>query len=80
MAEQREIDYFFDYSCPWSFIGSVRLKDVATRNAATVNYRPVSVTRILATENPALQVTRLAANPAKAAWQLQDLGEWGSCF
>ncbi|MDP6437145.1 MAG: DsbA family protein [Gammaproteobacteria bacterium] len=76
MPEGGELDFFFDYSCPWSFIGFVRLLDVATRNRTRINYRPVSVTKILATENPGLQATRLSANPAKAAWQLRDLGEW----
>ncbi|HJP05590.1 MAG: hypothetical protein CL799_09950 [Chromatiales bacterium] len=76
LAEAHELDYFFDYSCPWSFIGFIRLLDVATRNQFQINYRPVSVTKILATENPELLATRLSANPAKAAWQLRDLGKW----
>jgi len=76
VSEALQLDYFFDYTCPWSFIGFVRLIDIATRNRAEINYRPVSVERILATENPALSRTRFAENPAKAAWQQKDLGQW----
>jgi 2-hydroxychromene-2-carboxylate isomerase len=76
LSEERTLQFFFDYSCPWSFIAFVRILDVATRNRAEIIYRPLPVDRILATENPELRATRFAANPAKAAWQQKDLGDW----
>ena len=76
MSADRKLEFFFDYSCPWSFIAFIRLIDVATRNRAEIVYRPLPVGRVLATENPKLLATRFAENPAKAAWQLKDLGDW----
>jgi 2-hydroxychromene-2-carboxylate isomerase len=71
-----QIDLYLDFSCPWSYLALVRLRDVADRNAAQIVFKPVSVHELLATEGPALQLSRLAENPAKAAWQKQDLGIW----
>jgi len=70
------VDFFFDFSCPWSYLALVRLRDVTDRNAAKIRFKPVSVQEVLATENPALHDSRLSENPAKAVWQQDDLGLW----
>jgi 2-hydroxychromene-2-carboxylate isomerase len=71
-----EVRLYLDYTCPWSYLALVRLRDVADRNGAQISLRPVVVDKILATENPALQASRLEPNPAKAAWQQKDLQDW----
>ena len=70
------VDFFFDFSCPWSYLALVRLRDVTDRNGAKIRFKPVSVQEVLATENPALQASRLAENPSKAVWQQDDLQLW----
>jgi 2-hydroxychromene-2-carboxylate isomerase len=70
------VDFYFDFSCPWSYMALVRLRDVTERNGAQLQLKPVNVRTVLETENPALVATRLPPNPAKAAWQLQQLGIW----
>ena len=67
---------YYDLSCPWSYLALVRMQDVSDRNATRMTLKPVLVDAVLATENPALQSTRLAENPAKAAWQRADLEYW----
>lgn len=71
-----QVDFYFDFSCPWSYLALVRLQDVCERNRARLVYKPVSVERILATENPARSKQRFAENPAKASWQRKDLEDW----
>jgi 2-hydroxychromene-2-carboxylate isomerase len=71
-----KLHLYLDYSCPWSYLALVRLRDVADRNATPIHLRPVVVAQILATENPALQSSRFDPNPAKAAWQQKDLQDW----
>jgi 2-hydroxychromene-2-carboxylate isomerase len=71
-----DIQLYYDLGCPWSYLALVRVQDVADRNGCTLSLLPVDVDRLLATENPALQTTRLSANPAKAAWQRKDIGDW----
>ena len=70
------VDFYFDFSCPWSYLALVRLRDVTDRNGATIRFKPVSVHALLATENPSLQPSRLSENPAKAVWQEEDLQLW----
>jgi 2-hydroxychromene-2-carboxylate isomerase len=70
------VDFYLDFSCPWSYLALVRLRDATDRNAATINFKPISVHLLLATENPDLQASRLSAHPLKATWQKQDLQLW----
>jgi len=70
------VDFFFDFSCPWSYLALVRLRDATDRNGARIRFKPVSVHELLATENPGLQASRLSDNPAKAVWQQDDLKLW----
>lgn len=76
----RKVGFYFDLSCPWSYLALVRLRDATERNAARIDFKPVSVDRLLATENPGLRVTRLSAIPAHADWQRKDLGDWASLW
>jgi len=70
------VDFYFDFSCPWSYLALVRLRDVTDRNGAAIRFKPVSVHALLATENPSLQASRLSEHPAKAVWQEEDLQLW----
>ena len=70
------LSLYLDPSCPWSYLALVRMQDVSDRNATPMELKPVLVDQVLATENPSLQATRLADNPAKAAWQRTDLDYW----
>jgi 2-hydroxychromene-2-carboxylate isomerase len=72
----RTVDFFFDLSCPWSYLALVRLRDATERNGARIEFRPICVDTLLATENPQLQQTRLSAIPAHAEWQRRDLQQW----
>lgn len=74
------VDFYFDLSCPWSYLALVRLRDATERNGAGIAFKPVCVDQLLATENPALRETRLSAIPAHARWQLRDLEHWAQLW
>ena len=71
-----QVDFYYDFSCPWSYIALIRLQDVCERNRAKLVFKPVAVEQVLATENPAKLKDRFAANPAKASWERRDLDDW----
>ncbi len=71
-----QVDFYFDFSCPWSYLALVRLQDVCERNRARLVFKPVSAAKVLATENPPMATERFAPNPAKASWQRKDLEDW----
>jgi len=72
----RNVELYFDFSCPWSYLALLRLQDVCERNRARLVLKPVDVQAVLSTEHPALADDRWAPNPAKAAWQQADLQAW----
>jgi 2-hydroxychromene-2-carboxylate isomerase len=72
----RTVDFYFDFSCPWSYLALIRLRDATERNGARIAFKPVCVDRLLATENPPLRRTRLSPVPAHAEWQRKDLDDW----
>jgi len=72
----QNVEFYFDLSCPWSYLALVRLRDATERNAARIAFKPVCVDCLLETENPQLRRTRLSAIPAHASWQLKDLDDW----
>jgi 2-hydroxychromene-2-carboxylate isomerase len=78
--ERAQIDCYIDFSCPWSYIGLLRLQDAADRHAAQIILKPVSVKDLLRTENPNISPGILAENPAKARWQVEDLRLWGETW
>lgn len=71
-----QVDFYYDFSCPWSYLALLRMQDVCERNRAKLTLKPVSIERVLDTENPAKVASRFAENPAKASWQRKDLEDW----
>lgn len=71
-----QVDFYYDFSCPWSYIALIRLQDVCERNRAKLVFKPVAVEQVLETENPDKCKDRFAANPAKASWERRDLNDW----
>ena len=74
------VDYYFDCSCPWSYLALLRLRDATDRNATGIHLKPVVVDTVLATENPARQANRFSENPAKEAWQRKDIDDWAGLW
>ena len=35
------IDYWFDYTCPYAYLGSTQIEGVARRTRATLRWRPM---------------------------------------
>jgi len=69
-----QVEFFFDFSCPWSYLACTRVREVAMRTGAGIVWRPFA----LAGLDPRLaeRAGRLDSDPARAAWQLQDLADW----
>jgi len=69
-----QVEFFFDFSCPWSYLACTRLREAAMRTGADIVWKPFA----LADLRPALaqRGARLAADTAVADWQLRDLQDW----
>lgn len=69
-----QVEFYFDFSCPWSYLACARLRDAAMRTGAAIVWKPFA----LADLQPELKerAGRFAADSACADWQLQDLQDW----
>ena len=71
-----EIEFYFDYSCPWTYLAFTRLKETATRTGSTIVWRPVLLDFVFGKINPILQRDRREPNPRRARYQAKDLADW----
>lgn len=69
-----QAEFFFDFSCPWSYLACVRLREAAMRTGARILWRPFDLKDLRAEFGD--RSARLAGDAATGAWQLQDLEDW----
>lgn len=70
------VEFFFDYSCPWTYLAFTRLQESAARTGAAIAFRPVSLPLVHEKTNPGLAKSRSDPNPARARYAVQDLADW----
>jgi len=76
VEEKPVVEYFFDTSCPWSYLALERVRDAALRTSARIVYRPVLVDDLLRRVNPDCPVGRTDPLPVRARYQAKDLADW----
>jgi 2-hydroxychromene-2-carboxylate isomerase len=72
----KHVDFFYDLSSPYSYMGATQIEKVARRAGATVAFRPMvlgAVFKATGNDMPA----RIAA---KARWMLDDLARWAKLY
>ena len=73
----RELDFFHDFSSPYSYLGATQVERVAARRKATVRWRPIllgALFRQIGTPNVPLFVM----SAAKQAWNGEELDRWAA--
>ncbi|MEO8224246.1 MAG: 2-hydroxychromene-2-carboxylate isomerase [Gammaproteobacteria bacterium] len=70
------VDFYFDTSCPFSYLALDRVREAAIRTGSRVVYRPVLVDDILRKANPGFAADRAEPVPARARYQAKDLADW----
>ena len=75
MGEKKiTVKFYFDYSCPWTYLGFKRLIQTATRTAATIEWKPVKLEIIKELLNkPSPDTPNYVAN-----YRAKDLQDWAS--
>ena len=70
------VDFYFDYSCPWSYLAFIRLREATMRTGSAIRYCPVRVEQILQRANPDNPVGREPSSPRKLEYAARDLETW----
>jgi 2-hydroxychromene-2-carboxylate isomerase len=75
MSEKKiTVKFYFDYSCPWTYLGFKRLIQTATRTASTIEWKPVKLEIIKELLNkPSQDTPNYVAN-----YRAKDLQDWAS--
>ena len=75
-----KVEFFYDYSSPWTYLAFTRIEEVARRAGAEVEWRPILVGGIFNTVNPSVYQSREAPVPAKARYLAKDLKDWSDFY
>jgi 2-hydroxychromene-2-carboxylate isomerase len=67
------IDYFFTPGSPWSYFGHDRLRALAAQHGATINVRPVDLSKVFPVSG-GLPLPKRA--PQRQAYRLFELARW----
>jgi len=70
------IEFFFDCSSPWTYLGFHNIQPLAAELAATIRWRPILVGGIFNSVNPSVYASREHPVPAKQTYQLKDMQDW----
>ena len=41
--KQISVQFYFDYSCPWTYLGYKRLIQTTTRTASLIEWKPINL-------------------------------------
>jgi len=68
-----EIPFYFDYACPWAYLGSTRVESYFADLGVEIDFRPVRLADLA--ENPGVK-RGLPPGERKKAWYVDDLQAW----
>jgi 2-hydroxychromene-2-carboxylate isomerase len=73
------LDFWFDYSCPYAYLGSTQVEALAARTGATLRYKPMLLGGVFrAVGTPQRLSEELSA--AKARHNVLDMHRWAELF
>jgi 2-hydroxychromene-2-carboxylate isomerase len=70
------VEFFFDCSSPWTWLGFRNMQRSARALGVTVRWRPFLLGAVFNTINPSVYEFRDRGVPAKKAYALKDLADW----
>ncbi len=70
------VEFFFDCSSPWTYLGFHRMVAKAQESGVTVTWRPILVGGVFNAINPSVQHSRDHPVAAKQNYQRKDIADW----
>ena len=75
-----KVEFFYDYSSPWTYLAFTKISGVCQKYNATLEWRPILVGGIFNTINPSVYEFRERGVPAKAKYSAKDLQDWARFY
>lgn len=70
------IEFFFDCSSPWTYLGFHNVQPLAAELKVPIQWRPILVGGVFNSVNPSVYASRDKPVPAKRDYMLKDLQDW----
>lgn len=70
------IEFFYDYSSPWTYFASTRIEAFCARNKAELVWKPFLVGGVFNKVNPSVYQRRENPIPPKDAYYRKDMEDW----
>jgi 2-hydroxychromene-2-carboxylate isomerase len=67
-----KIPFYFDYACPWAYLGSCRVESYFADIGVGIDFRPVRLAKLVETPGP----RGLPPGDRKRRWYVSDLLAW----
>ena len=74
-----KIPFFYDYTCPWAYLGSARVESYFAGQGATIDFRPVYLKRMKEPMVGPELVDERTYGPRKASYYAQLRTNWAAC-
>jgi len=76
----KTVEFFYDYSSPWTYLAFTRIEEVCRRSGANLEWRPILVGGIFNTVNPSVYESREHPVAPKARYMAKDLQDWANFY
>ena len=74
---KRELNFWYDFHSPWSYLAATRIEDLAQRHGIRVVWRPLHLANLI----DRIDGRRvLDENPAFLNWYKQDMQDWADLY
>ena len=67
------VEFFYDYSSPWTYLAFTRIDGLCQKYAADLEWRPILVGGIFNSINPSVYEFREKGVPAKQKYMAKDM-------
>jgi len=78
-ASPRVVDFWFDYSCPYAYLGSTQIEAIAARTGATLRWQPMLLGGVFRASGTPQNLSNVLS-PPKARHNLADMHRWADLF
>jgi 2-hydroxychromene-2-carboxylate isomerase len=76
----KKLEFFFDYSSPWTYLASTRIEDIARRHNAQLVWRPFLVGGVFNAVNPSVYQSREHPVVPKMRYYGKDMQDWARYY
>ena len=75
MAEKQiTVDYYFDYSCPWTYLSYKRLNQTVLRTASLIRWKPIEIAYV----RSLIKKKEMEIPQAVSNYRTKDLQDWAT--